>query len=226
MNKNVVVFSITVVAIIFTFFLFSIFAILYFYWGNFTAAKDSLSTASGFFGGIATLGTALVAAYLFNDWKVQQIHQNTVKFGMEVYTSFKEFDSLFKKISSELITNQIHIRFAQQNNDFTEMDQYLASLNETSKKDVELTEKFFNLHESIINYCIVTNQENIIVNDLVKTAESINKYFLILTDIRFENNLQIKLEYTNSLNTPPFNQINVYIYNYYIKLILLQIRLD
>ena len=72
MNKNVVVFSMAVAAIIFTFFIFSIFAILFAYWGNSEAVKDSLSTISGIFGGITTIGAAIIAAYLFNDWRIQE----------------------------------------------------------------------------------------------------------------------------------------------------------
>ncbi|MFI8035745.1 hypothetical protein ACH8I4_17985, partial [Acinetobacter sp. ABJ_C3_5] len=72
MNKNVVVFSMAVAAIILVVFAFIIMAILYFYWGNINAVKDSLSTASGFFGGITTLGAAIVAAYLFNDWREEK----------------------------------------------------------------------------------------------------------------------------------------------------------
>lgn len=77
MNKSVVIFSITVAAIILTFLLFSILAILFKYWGDTTSVKDSLSIISGIFGGITTLGAAIVAAYLFNDWKVQ--HNKTIE---------------------------------------------------------------------------------------------------------------------------------------------------
>ena len=62
-------FSIGIVIAISTFFIFAICGILYFYWGNSTVVNDSLSTAASFFGGFATLGAAIVAAYLYTDWK-------------------------------------------------------------------------------------------------------------------------------------------------------------
>lgn len=64
-------FSVGVVIAIATFFLFAIGGILYFYWGNASAVKDALSTTSSFFGGFATLGAAIIAAYLVADWKSQ-----------------------------------------------------------------------------------------------------------------------------------------------------------
>lgn len=72
MKNSAVVFSIFVAVIIALFLVFSIFGILYFYWGDATAVKDSLATIAGFFGGFATLGAAVIAAYLFNDWKEQE----------------------------------------------------------------------------------------------------------------------------------------------------------
>ncbi|MDC5672188.1 hypothetical protein OFN19_18335, partial [Acinetobacter baumannii] len=62
MNKNVVVFSITVVCIITFFLIFSIFWILLFSWGDVNSAKDSLSIISGIFGGVTTLSAAVIAA--------------------------------------------------------------------------------------------------------------------------------------------------------------------
>lgn len=72
MKNSAVAFSIFVAVIITLFLVFSIFGILYFYWGDATAVKDSLSTIAGFFGGFATLGAAVIAAYLFNDWREQE----------------------------------------------------------------------------------------------------------------------------------------------------------
>ena len=69
MKNNAVAFSIFIAVIISVFLAFSVFWILYFYWGDASAVKDALSTVTGFFGGFATLGAAVVAGYLFNDWK-------------------------------------------------------------------------------------------------------------------------------------------------------------
>ena len=75
-NNSVIIFSLTVTAIIAICLFITVFAILYFYWGDETAIKDALSTTGAFFGGFATLGTAVVASYLFYGWKEQ--HNKTV----------------------------------------------------------------------------------------------------------------------------------------------------
>ena len=75
MKKNAVTFSIFIAVIISVFLAFSIFGILYFYWGDVSAVKDSFSTVAGFFGGFATLGAAVVAGYLFNGWKITEDHK-------------------------------------------------------------------------------------------------------------------------------------------------------
>ncbi|RIL13089.1 hypothetical protein CYQ93_21075 [Acinetobacter baumannii] len=71
MNKNVVAFSISVSVILLAFLIWCVFGLLFKYWGDVAAIKDSLSTISGIFGGLTTLGTAVVAAHLFNDWRDQ-----------------------------------------------------------------------------------------------------------------------------------------------------------
>ncbi|MGN5723711.1 hypothetical protein ACNQO9_00505 [Acinetobacter calcoaceticus] len=76
MNKSALAISIMIIGLILLFLLFSIFGILYFYWGSVQAVQDSLSTAGSIFSAIATLGAASVAAYLFNDWKEQ--HNRTI----------------------------------------------------------------------------------------------------------------------------------------------------
>lgn len=84
MKNSAFAFSIFVAVIITLFLVFSIFGILYFYWGDVTAVKDSLSTIAGFFGGFATLGAAVIAAYLFNDWKDEQLGVTRSQISKEV----------------------------------------------------------------------------------------------------------------------------------------------
>ncbi|EOQ72994.1 hypothetical protein [Acinetobacter lactucae] len=71
MNKNVVAYSISVSVILLVILIWSVLGILFKYWGDVTAIKDSLSTISGIFGGLATLGAAITAAYLYTDWREQ-----------------------------------------------------------------------------------------------------------------------------------------------------------
>ncbi|MDO7479889.1 hypothetical protein Q5X66_11200 [Acinetobacter baumannii] len=72
MNKSAFAISIFTIGLILLILLFSIFGILYFYWGNVKAVQDSLSTTGSIFGAIATLGAAGIAIYLFNDWREQE----------------------------------------------------------------------------------------------------------------------------------------------------------
>lgn len=53
-------------------FLLITFWIFYQYSWSVTASKDALSTTGSYFGAVATLSATIVAAYLFNDWKVQK----------------------------------------------------------------------------------------------------------------------------------------------------------
>jgi hypothetical protein len=50
-------------------FLMVTFWIFYEYAGNITAVKDALSTTGSYFGAVTTLGAAVIAAYLFTDWR-------------------------------------------------------------------------------------------------------------------------------------------------------------
>lgn len=59
--------------------------------------KDSLSTASGFFGGITTLVAAYIASKLFNDWK----HQHNIEIRTD---SSKEILKLYEEVFYEMLT--------------------------------------------------------------------------------------------------------------------------
>ena len=59
--------------------------------------KDSFSTASGFFGGIATLIAAYIASKLFNDWR----HQHNVEIRTD---TSKEILKLYEEVFYEMLT--------------------------------------------------------------------------------------------------------------------------
>ena len=69
MKINPFAFSFAVSLILSLSFLFIVFWIFFQYSGDVTTAKDVLSTTSSFFGGMTTLGAAVIAAYLYIDWK-------------------------------------------------------------------------------------------------------------------------------------------------------------
>lgn len=49
------------------------------------AMSDALSTTGSYFGAVTTLGTAVIAAYLFNDWKEQHNKNIDSQFCMKIY---------------------------------------------------------------------------------------------------------------------------------------------
>ncbi|HEN9693487.1 hypothetical protein VXR09_12090 [Acinetobacter baumannii] len=88
MNKNAFSISIIFIGLILIILLFSIFGILYFFWGNVKAVQDSLSTTGSIFSAIATLGAAAIAAYLFNDWKDQKKYEIVSTLAIETHREY------------------------------------------------------------------------------------------------------------------------------------------
>ncbi|MDV7585630.1 hypothetical protein [Acinetobacter baumannii] len=93
MNKNAFSISIFVIGIILVFLIFSIFGILYFYWGSIKAIQDAISTTVSVFGVIGTLGSASIAAYLFNDWRDNQTGINRSELAKNTQTSLYKLAS-------------------------------------------------------------------------------------------------------------------------------------
>jgi len=84
-------------------FLLITFWIFYKYSWSAEAAKDALSTTGNYFGAAATLGAAIIAAYLFNDWRDQKKYElgkeYIEKFAISV---FDIYDSIFSQSSQIL----------------------------------------------------------------------------------------------------------------------------
>lgn len=103
-------FSIGIVIAISTFFIFAICGILYFYWGNSTVVNDSLSTAASFFGGFATLGAAIVAAYLYTDWKephnsnIEAQHKKEI---LGVLRNFEQIEEKYNRLVNDYIKGEL-----------------------------------------------------------------------------------------------------------------------
>ena len=83
-------FSIVGGVIISILFLIITFWIFYTYSTSPTAAKDALSTTASFFGGVATLWAACIAAYLFTDWKDQAKFDFNKELIMDLLNSYIE----------------------------------------------------------------------------------------------------------------------------------------
>ncbi|MFN7095152.1 MAG: hypothetical protein ACK4M7_07290 [Burkholderiales bacterium] len=61
-------------------FVFLMATFLIFAYSSESALQDALSTTGSYFGAVATLGAAVIAAYLFNDWRDQ--HNKNVEAGI------------------------------------------------------------------------------------------------------------------------------------------------
>jgi len=87
MQQNVLAYSLIVVLLIVGFLIASVLFIFYFYWGVPSPLNNSLTIAATLFGGLATLGAAIIAAYLFNDWRHIKTADNKSELAREVLRS-------------------------------------------------------------------------------------------------------------------------------------------
>ncbi|MDO7539729.1 hypothetical protein Q5M52_10700 [Acinetobacter nosocomialis] len=185
----------------------------------FHSSADDISAFGSILGACGAFFAAFVATYLFNDWKEQQKHQNSIQFGIEVYASFKKFDEYFSEICKELTFLEYELKEVLKNNDNNLRSAFLINSSKISKRNHELFNHYLNFQNSYTNYCIVTNQEDLLI-DMEQTRDSLLKFYRVLTEIQYENSLEVKLQKILFLNSEPVNQIGIYIYNYYIKMIL------
>lgn len=166
MNKSVVIFSITVAAIILTFLLFSILAILFQHWGDTTSVKDSLSIISGIFGGVTTLGAAIVAAYLFNDWKVQHNKQVQNTLSLQVFEEFIMFEKNIREFAL-YISHLESLRHSYDSNELTweiiHKDGHLVYIQNINLKKEEMDLNFHTLMDKLRSYFIYNNETNQII---------------------------------------------------------------
>ncbi len=109
MNKTAIIFSILVTVIITSILILSILFIILFYWGDVNALKDSMSIVSSLFGGLTTLGAAVVAATLFDDWRIIHNKNSLKELALEVH---KTYNNLNVKLIS---INDIFVKSAIKN---------------------------------------------------------------------------------------------------------------
>ncbi len=144
--------------------------IFYFYSWDSNAAKDALSTSGSYFGAAATLGAAVVAAYLFNDWRIAQHAQSKSEISKQVISSLIKLKSdadkyhsiaqfyvkaykqkLDKDISQEYV--RMNIRNAQESQ--KEKDQYDANLELNLINFYELLD----LYEAVFNETLLNEND-------------------------------------------------------------------
>ncbi|ENX34883.1 hypothetical protein F889_01523 [Acinetobacter colistiniresistens] len=188
------------------------------------ALKESWSITFSALAAFTTIGAAIIAAYLFNDWKEQQKHQNSLQFGLDVYSNFKYFDESYRNLNSELNFLKFLLLQVLDENDENLRNKFFNDLKAVTAKKTELLNYFSTFHDSYINYCIVTNQLSLI-KDLNETRETVLTVYDALTQAEFDHTLEHKLEYIEFLVSHPGKDVHTYIYNYYIKSIFMKVAL-
>lgn len=119
--------------------------------------KDSLSTASGFFGGITTLIAAYIASRLFNDWKEQQRHINSAEFARIVMSSYKEFDRFFTGLN-DLLIDELEVVEGLEADKDDDIEEILE-IDEIVEMGKQLLDLFYIFHDDLVNYCYVSKSQ-------------------------------------------------------------------
>ncbi|MDC5599648.1 hypothetical protein NRA70_10400, partial [Acinetobacter baumannii] len=143
MSKNVVAFSISVSVILLAFLIWCVFGILFKYWGDVAAIKESLSTISGIFGGLTTLAAAIIATHLYTNWREQltsTVQQEQAK-------------SIQLAVNKILITLDDYATFILMHSGMGHEPEYIK---EASEKAQKLTKEYpslaFNLKLNLVSY--------------------------------------------------------------------------
>lgn len=215
MTKKNMTYSITVLATILAILIMAIFAIFFKYWGNVTAIKDSLTILSSFFGGFATLGAALIAAYLFNDWKEQHNKQVTNILALQAYDEFSNFEKNTLEFATYISDLEILIGSYESELDYEVLrkDGSLIYTQNIVNKKAALNINFLSLLSKIRTYLHVKDQY---INFDEKYSfyhskfVSINNYELDSTNLRddlneWESNL---IGYRDLIQILKKNEIN------------------
>ncbi|MCJ8162901.1 hypothetical protein [Acinetobacter zhairhuonensis] len=93
-NIRPIKFSFAVSLVISFAFLLITFWIFYKFSWDANAAKDALSTTGSYYGAAATLGAAIIAAYLFNDWRDQSVGELKSQRCLEINNDLFQIDKL------------------------------------------------------------------------------------------------------------------------------------
>lgn len=157
MKIKPIAFSFVVSLVIAFIFLFLTFWIFYKYSWSVEAAKDALSTTGSYFGAIATLGAACVAAYLFNDWRYQ--HNKTVEKEMAwvVIHNFDSADFHLSQFQDDFQNFKYRCQFLDEmpDGEFQGLDSKLNGILD-SLKGASL--KFSSFSESTRKYSFIVNK--------------------------------------------------------------------
>lgn len=161
---------------------YSLFWVLYFHAGSSNAVSAALNTLGGYFGGIATLWAAVVAACLFNDWKVQKKYELEKEY-IEKFSSY--IFEIYSLINSQ--SSQILYMFESYSNNKTFT---VLKLDNVDFVDVSIKDKhahhLVNLIKQIIPECNLANNYDDFQNYLsylcLLNEKASKRYFLYFSD--------------------------------------------
>lgn len=206
-------------------FFFATFCLLAHGGANEKVLNEALTASLSFSSVLATIGAAIIAAYLFNDWKIEQRHNNIFHFGTEVIKSFKIFDNEFIEISNKLTNLKFLYQEMNEKNDFSNIELFYSESNAVSLNINQLLSKFKNLHEDLLLFMKISPQVKYTDQDLAETYNFIICYLSTLGSIKYKNDLNERFIIIEELTSSAFNLINTYVYNYYINIITEEIKL-
>ncbi|WP_288421043.1 hypothetical protein [uncultured Acinetobacter sp.] len=137
------------------------------------ALKESWTIAFSCISALTTIGAAIIAAYLFNDWRDQHNKQVQNSLALQVFSAF----SIFEKNLREFSLYLSHLENLRSSYDNYEMTWDLINRNEEiiyirniqSKKD-EMDLNFYALIDQLRNFYVFSN-------DLKQYEESYNRYY-------------------------------------------------
>lgn len=140
--------------------------------------KDALNFSGGVFAGGTTFGAAIVAGFLFNDWKAQHNKQVINNFGFQVYEQFSSFEndlSIYNQYLEQL--DELITGYDYEVN-FTTLHAHnnLSYISNITNKMQELKISFNSLYSKFQAYSLVLGTLNV---DYIRY----NEYLDIFKDI-------------------------------------------
>lgn len=175
-------------------FLIATFWIFYKYSWNPEAAKDALSTTGSYFGAAATLGAAIIAAYLFNDWGVIEDHKTKnghINNAVNTYLQLEEF----LKLKTILLRNTQLTLQAQA----ITLQNRIGLMLDLNEMQIEILytlralQTHIQLFATIDNKLILCGNFEQVINDVQTQAK--NKLDILLIDLEHSPQSQILISF-------------------------------
>lgn len=203
------VFSFVGAIIISLFFTLSLFWIFYEYAGSLNSGKEAISTLGGYFGGIATLWAAIIAAYLFNDWRDIERFKATQTLHNDGVDALLVCSKELNRIVGQLSLIEMLRKEAEESNTHLSPDKQkdlTKSLSETTKE-------------------VIINVQNVTFNICVKIAMDYTKPLNNDPDLKFifetltgVKDFVQKIAHDRGISDTNINEIRSFINNFNMKI--------